>query len=95
MVSASAGTAPPASFQTGFPIRPDRLVEARTPDDVREAVAYAAGHGLRVIAHATGHGLPGAVEGGVLVVTRALDSVTVDPVARTATIGAGATWGAV
>ncbi|CAM5627102.1 hypothetical protein SCALM49S_05657 [Streptomyces californicus] len=28
-------------------------------------------------------------------VTRALDAVTVDPVARTATIGAGATWGAV
>ncbi|MFG3423938.1 FAD-binding oxidoreductase [Streptomyces californicus] len=84
-----------ASFQTGFPIRPDRLVEARTADDVREAVAYAARHGLRVTAHATGHGLPGAVEGGVLVATRALDAVTVDPVARTATIGAGATWGAV
>ncbi|MEU6612605.1 FAD-binding oxidoreductase [Streptomyces parvus] len=92
MVSASSG---PASFQTGFPILPDRLVEARTPDDVREAVAYAAGHGLRLTAHATGHGLPGAVEGGVLVVTSGLDSVTVDPVARTATIGAGATWGAV
>ncbi|MDQ0984431.1 hypothetical protein QFZ71_001714 [Streptomyces sp. V2I9] len=85
----------PAGFQTGFPIRPDRLVEARTPDDVREAVAYAAERGLRVTAHATGHGLPGAVEGGVLVLTRALDSVTVDPVARTATVGAGATWGAV
>ncbi|MFJ7081708.1 FAD-binding oxidoreductase [Streptomyces griseus] len=104
MVSASAdasagteGTTPagPATFQTGFPIRPDRLIGARTADDVREAVAYAAGRGLRVTAHATGHGLSGAVEGGVLVVTRALDSVTVDPVARTATIGAGATWGAV
>ncbi|WP_050486672.1 FAD-binding oxidoreductase [Streptomyces sp. CNS654] len=58
-------------------------------------MAYAAGHGLRLTAHATGHGLPGAVEGGVLVVTRGLDSVAVDPVARTAVIGAGATWGAV
>lgn len=94
-MSSRPGGSAPASFQTGFPIRPDRLVEARTPDDVREAVAYAAGRGLRVTAHATGHGLSGAVEGGVLVVTRALDSVTVDPVARTATIGAGATWGAV
>ncbi len=28
MVSAPSG---PASFQTGFPVRPDRLVEARTP----------------------------------------------------------------
>ncbi|MEV8002507.1 FAD-binding oxidoreductase [Streptomyces parvus] len=95
MVSASSDPVTPATFQTGFPIRPDRLVEARTPDDVREAVAYAAGRGLRLTAHATGHGLPGAVEGGVLVVTSGLDSVTVDPVARTATIGAGATWGAV
>ncbi|OWA20766.1 FAD-binding oxidoreductase [Streptomyces sp. CS057] len=90
----STGSAP-ATFQTGFPIRPGRLVEAATPDDVREAVAYAAARGLRVIAHATGHGLPGAVEGGVLVSTRALDSVAVDPVRRTARIGAGATWGAV
>lgn len=91
----SAQGSVPVSFQTGFPIRPGRVVEARTADDVREAVAYAAERGLRVTAHATGHGLAGAIEGGVLVATRALDSVTVDPVARTARIGAGATWGAV
>lgn len=98
MVSASAGAegpAGPATFQTGFPIRPDRLIEAATPDDVREAVAYAAARGLTVAAHATGHGLPGPVEGGLLVATRALDAVTVDPVRRTARIGAGAAWGAV
>ncbi|MFF7625461.1 FAD-binding oxidoreductase [Streptomyces cyaneofuscatus] len=90
----SAPPAPP-TFQTGFPIRPDRLVEAATPEDVREAVAYAGGRGLHVAAHASGHGLPGPVEGGVLIATRALDSVTVDPVRRTALIGAGANWGRV
>ncbi|MEU0916484.1 FAD-binding oxidoreductase [Streptomyces cyaneofuscatus] len=90
----SAPPAPP-TFQTGFPIRPDRLVEAATPEDVREAVAYAGGRGLHVAAHASGHGLPGPVEGGVLIATRALDSVTVDPVRRTALIGAGASWGRV
>ncbi|WP_143669168.1 FAD-binding protein, partial [Streptomyces sp. wa1063] len=74
MTSQPTGSAP-ATFQTGFPIRPGRLVEAATPDDVRDAVAYAAARGLPVTAHATGHGLPGAVEGGVLVSTRALDSV--------------------
>jgi len=96
MVSASEGHAEPLpTFQTGFPIRPDRLVEAATPEDVREAVAYAGGRGLRVAAHASGHGLPGPVEGGVLIATRALDSVTVDPVRRTARIGAGASWGQV
>ncbi|MET9090569.1 FAD-binding oxidoreductase [Streptomyces cyaneofuscatus] len=102
MVSASEGSAghngraePLATFQTGFPIRPDRLVEAATPEDVREAVAYAGGRGLHVAAHASGHGLPGPVDGGVLIATRALDSVTVDPVRRTARIGAGASWGRV
>ncbi|MFI5723328.1 FAD-binding oxidoreductase [Streptomyces cyaneofuscatus] len=102
MVSASEGSAghngraePLPTFQTGFPIRPDRLVEAATPEDVREAVAYAGGRGLHVAAHASGHGLPGPVEGGVLIATRALDSVTVDPVRRTARIGAGASWGRV
>ncbi|MET9925643.1 MULTISPECIES: FAD-binding oxidoreductase [unclassified Streptomyces] len=96
MVSASAGHAGPAeplpTFQTGFPIRPDRLVEAVTPEDVRKAVAYAGARGLHVAAHASGHGLPGPVDGGVLIATRALDSVTVDPVRRTARIGAGASW---
>ncbi|MFE9010532.1 FAD-binding oxidoreductase [Streptomyces cyaneofuscatus] len=102
MVSASEGSAghngraePLPTFQTGFPIRPGRLVEAATPEDVREAVAYAGGRGLHVAAHASGHGLPGPVEGGVLIATRALDSVTVDPVRRTARIGAGASWGRV
>lgn len=55
----------------------------------------AARDGLRVGVHATGHGLAGPVEGGVLIVTRAMDSVVVDPVRRTARIGAGATWGQV
>ncbi|MEW2065538.1 FAD-dependent oxidoreductase [Streptomyces sp. NPDC007346] len=93
--SAAEGPAGPATFQTGFPIRPERLVEAATPEDVREAVAYAGGRGLHIAAHASGHGLPGPVEGGVLVATRALDSVTVDPLRRTARIGAGASWGRV
>lgn len=96
MVSASAEHAGPAeplpTFQTGFPIRPDRLVEAVTPEDVRKAVAYAGARGLHVAAHASGHGLPGPVGGGVLIATRALDSVTVDPVRRTTRIGAGASW---
>lgn len=99
MVSASAGSAehagpaePLPTFQTGFPIRPDRLVEAVTPEDVRKAMAYAGARGLHVSAHASGHGLPGPVDGGVLIATRALDSVTVDPVRRTARIGAGASW---
>ncbi|MFD7426325.1 FAD-binding oxidoreductase [Streptomyces sp. NPDC059818] len=85
----------PAGFQTGFPIRPDLVVEAAGPDDVRDAVARAAADGLRVAVHATGHGLPGAVDGGVLISTARMDSVRIDPVRRTAAVGAGTTWGQV
>lgn len=81
------------SFQTGFAIRPDLLVEARGAADVRAAVRDAAAHGRSVAVRATGHGLPGPVEGGVLVDTRRMDTVEIDPVRRTARIGAGANWG--
>ncbi|QNS06252.1 FAD-binding oxidoreductase [Streptomyces xanthii] len=82
-------------FQTGFALRPDVVFTASGPDDVVAAVAHAAAAGLPVGVQATGHGLPDSAEGGVLVSTRRMDTVTVDPVARTARIGAGARWGAV
>ncbi|MFF2960764.1 FAD-binding oxidoreductase [Streptomyces sp. NPDC057963] len=91
----SAPARVPAGFQTGFAVRPDLVVEAARADDVRAAVADAAGRGLPVRVHATGHGLPGAIAGGVLISTRRMDSVEVDPVRRTVRIGAGATWGRV
>ncbi|MEU9062858.1 FAD-binding oxidoreductase [Streptomyces sp. NPDC048430] len=90
-------TATPAieSFQTAFAIRPDLLVEASDAADVLAAVRDAAARGLPVAVHATGHGLPGPVGGGMLIRTRRMDGVDVDPERRTARIGAGATWGAV
>ncbi|WP_406096944.1 FAD-binding oxidoreductase [Streptomyces sp. NBC_01013] len=88
-------TAAPTGYQTGFAIRPDLVVEAADAEDVRTAVARAARDGLRVRVHATGHGLAGPVDGGVLISTRAMDSVLVDPVRHTARIGAGVTWGQV
>ncbi|MFD5035813.1 FAD-binding oxidoreductase [Streptomyces sp. NPDC058377] len=83
------------SFQTGFALRPDLLVEAPDPAGVRAAVRDAAARGLSVAVHATGHGLPGPVEGGVLISTRRMDGVEIDPGRRTARIGAGTTWEAV
>jgi FAD/FMN-containing dehydrogenase len=41
---------------------------------------------------ATGHGLTSALSGAVLVTTWRMADVTVDPVARTARVGAGARW---
>lgn len=91
----SAPARVPTGFQTGFAVRPDLVVEAAHAEDVRTAVADAAARGLPVRVHATGHGLSGAVEGGLLISTRRMDCVEIDPVRRTARIGAGVTWGQV
>ncbi|MEU6825657.1 FAD-binding oxidoreductase [Streptomyces atriruber] len=82
-------------MQTGFATRPDIVFGAGSADDVVAAVSYAAEAGLPVGVQATGHGVPGASEGGVLISTRRMDSVRIDPEARTATLGAGARWGQV
>ncbi|WP_345625634.1 FAD-binding oxidoreductase [Streptomyces thinghirensis] len=84
-----------AGFQTGFAPRPDAVFAASSAADVVAAVRYAARRGLPVRVQATGHGLPGPSEGGVLVTTRRMDGVSVDPVARTARLGAGVRWGQV
>ncbi|MFF4499869.1 FAD-binding oxidoreductase [Streptomyces sp. NPDC001401] len=84
-----------AGFQTGFAQRPAVVFAASSADDVIAAVRYAADHDLPVGVQATGHGLPGASEGGVLVTTKRMDRVTVDPEARTVRVQAGVRWGQV
>jgi hypothetical protein len=55
-------------------------------------VRFAADRGMPVAVRATGHGPVAGVDHGVLVDTRALSTVTVDPVRRTATAGGGVRW---
>ncbi|MEV8346551.1 FAD-binding oxidoreductase [Streptomyces niveus] len=81
-----------AGFQLGFPPRPEVVVGATGADDVRVAVAHAAAHGLPVGIQATGHGVPAAAEGGLLITTKRMDGVKIDPGARTARIEAGVRW---
>ncbi|MGW0885968.1 FAD-binding oxidoreductase [Streptomyces sp. NPDC002671] len=84
-----------AGYQLGFTQRPDVIVAARSAAEVAAAVRYAAAADLPVRVQATGHGLPGAAEGGMLVTTRRLDGITVDPEARTVRVQAGVRWGQV
>ncbi|VFA87945.1 Mitomycin radical oxidase [Gordonia paraffinivorans] len=70
----------------------DLVVGATNADDVALAVRYARANGFRVGARATGHGLPIEGRGTVVVTTSRLNSITVDPVARTARVGAGVRW---
>ncbi|MFH8792575.1 FAD-binding oxidoreductase [Streptomyces sp. NPDC017941] len=84
-----------AGFQTGFAQRPDVVFAAAGTDDVVAAVTYAAEASLPIGVQATGHGLPDASRCGVLISTRRMDEVAVDPAARTARVGAGVRWGQV
>jgi FAD/FMN-containing dehydrogenase len=71
---------------------PDVVVAARSADDVAAAVRWAAERALPVGVQATGHGAVTSIDSGVLISTRALDEVSVDPVGRTARVGAGVKW---
>ena len=87
-----------ASEVTGFNLsvesRPEVVVGVASADDVVAAVRFAAEHGLPVRVQSTGHGAQ-LVSDGMLISTRRLDAVSVDPGTRIATIGAGARWAAV
>jgi hypothetical protein len=82
-----------AGYQTARWHQPDVIVGATGAADVREAVAFASGHGLPVAVQGTGHALFGiAGEGGVLINTSRLIGVRVNPEARTAWVAAGTRW---
>ncbi|HEX7352034.1 FAD-binding oxidoreductase [Brachybacterium sp.] len=65
------------------------VVEAADAADVAALVRFAAAHGLPVAAQPSGHGATGRADGAVLLRTSRLDGIEVDPLARTARIGAG------
>jgi hypothetical protein len=83
-----------AGFQTGVRHRPEVVVAAASDQDVVGAVRLARDKGLRVAVQATGHGAREPAD-GVLVTTRRMAGVRIDPVGRTATVEAGARWSAV
>ena len=71
---------------------PEIVVIAADAGDVAAAVRLAARSGRRVALQATGHTGPASGRGTILVVTRLLARVSIDPEAQTARVGAGASW---
>jgi FAD/FMN-containing dehydrogenase len=71
---------------------PELIVGATGPQDVSAAIDYASARGLAVGVLSTGHGPSVAADGQVLISTRRMTDVRVDPVARTARVGAGVRW---
>lgn len=84
-----------AGFNLAIRHTPALVVGAASSADVVEAVRYAAAHGLPVRVVATGHGDHVPVTDGVLLTTRRMAAVSVDPASRVATIAAGAPWASV
>ncbi|MFC4782953.1 FAD-binding oxidoreductase [Nocardioides sp. MAHUQ-72] len=81
-----------AGFNTAVTHHPAVVVAATSAQDMAAAVRYAADEGLRVVVQATGHGATAPADGAVLVSTRRMQGVHVDPVARVARVEAGARW---
>lgn len=73
-------------------VEPAAVVLAATAYDIANTVGFSAARGYRVSVQATGHGAMAVAPDTILVVTSEMASVTVDPVARTARVAAGATW---
>lgn len=65
------------------------VVEAVDADDVARLVRFAGSRGLSVATQPTGHGATGRAADAILLRTSRLTSIEIDPVARTARIGAG------
>ena len=71
---------------------PEIVVGALDAEDVVQTVRWATHHDLPVAVQATGHGAVVSFDRGVLVSTRRMQDLQIDPQARTARIGAGVKW---
>lgn len=81
-----------AAFALTYAAVPAVVVGATSAADVAAAVRWAGRTGRRVSVQATGHGLLADLADTVMVSTRRLADVTVDPRAGTARVGAGVRW---
>jgi FAD/FMN-containing dehydrogenase len=74
--------------------RPRMVAHCSSAEEVASAVAFARLHDLEVAVRAGGHSVAGQslVDDGLVLDVRGIDEVSVDPIARTARVGGGATW---
>jgi FAD/FMN-containing dehydrogenase len=71
---------------------PAMAVGATCAEDVAAAVAFAAAHDLHVAVQATGHGPVDNAAGSLMITTRRMQDLHIDPVRRTARVEAGVKW---
>jgi hypothetical protein len=75
--------------------RPALIVRCANVDDVIRAVGFAREHTLLTAVRAGGHSMTGhsVCDGGIVINISAINAVSVDPAAKTATVGGGALLG--
>src|SRR5689334_7305571 len=73
--------------------RPKVIAQCATAADVQSAVRFARDNNLEIAVRGGGHSVAGnaLVDGGLVIDLRKMNAVTVDPVARIASVGGGAT----
>jgi FAD/FMN-containing dehydrogenase len=71
---------------------PEVAVGASSAQDVVEAVKFAVANGLPVRVQGTGHGAEVPITDGLLILTKRLETLSIDQSSRLATIGAGLEW---
>jgi len=74
--------------------RPSVVVEAGSAAGVAQAVRYARAHGMRIAPQGSGHGAAPLepLDGAMLLRTKRMRQVRIDPATRTARAEAGAVW---
>lgn len=85
-----------ATWNGVFDRRPAAIARCTGTADVIAAIDFARENGLRVSVKSTGHSYAGhsVCDGGLVIDLSAMDGVSIDPVARTARVQPGVTWGA-
>jgi FAD/FMN-containing dehydrogenase len=84
-----------ARYQLTRVLEPALVAGVASPAEVQAAVRFAARRGLPVAVHHTGHQVVRAAHGAVLISTRRMNGVAINPRRRTARIGPGVRWGQV
>ena len=81
-----------AAFNLATRHTPDLVLTAANADDVAAAVRWAAARGMSISVQSTGHGAANAITGGLLISTRLMLELSIDPEEQVARVGAGVRW---